>query len=527
MKVIDPGNSIFKDLITNNNFYVDKTKDMYNLVTDGIKFHFLSRPRRFGKSLTLSTLEEIFKGRKDLFKGLYIESTDYDWKEYPVIHLDFSKITYTNTENLREQIKYELMNVAESYNVEINPSLEYNQVLDSLITRMSKREKVVILIDEYDSPLTSNINNNKIEEIRNVLRGFYSVIKASGSYIRFSLITGVTKFSKMSIFSAMNNLVDISMNDKYATMYGYTQEEMEDNFTPYIEEGIKNTGYSREEYLALIKKWYDGYLFSPNGETVYNPVSIGFFFREGGKDFNNYWINTGGMAYLLVETARRVKFDISIDTEITVSDDILKALDIIEMAKTDVSKRNFLSLLYQSGYLTIKKAQKIDNKYLYTLGYPNKEVEEGLTGIILHLYLGSAAVEYEGLSLLGLFYNGRVDEAVISLKVTFASIPYHELIFNQENVWHAAFMCMMRTMGADIIGEVSTNIGRIDCVVTCPEVIYIIEFKFNQSAENAIEQIREKKYYLPYLDRRKAIELIGINFSTEEKNIVEWKKVAL
>ena len=252
------------------------------------------------------------------------------------------------------------------------------------------KEKVVVLIDEYDNPLSSNINSKDLEGIREVLRGFYSVLEASSANIRFCFITGVTKFSKMSIFSAMNNLTDISIENNYATMLGYTQQEVEENFFEYIERALKNRGESKGEYLDAIKHWYNGYCFSLSAETVYNPVSIGFFFNEGGEVFNNYWINTGG-SLLLTEIAKKVKFDISTDVETEVNAQTIMSIDIIQMAQTEVSRDNFLSLLFQSGYLTIKGAEKIGRTYLYTLGYPNEEVKEGLTKILLPLYLGKVA----------------------------------------------------------------------------------------------------------------------------------------
>ena len=522
MKTIDPSNSTFEKLITSNNVYVDKTKYFYKLLSSNNTYYFLSRPRRFGKSLTLSTLEAIFRAKRELFKGLYIDSTDYDWKEYPVIHIDFSCIAYINTENLRRQIKNALFKIAEQYNLEIPKDYEYNEILGKLIEQLAAKDKVVILIDEYDNPLSGNVNNPNIEEIRAVLRGFYSVLKAASDNIRFCFITGITKFSKMSIFSAMNNLTEISLDEEYATMFGYTQQELEDNFAEYIEKGMKTRGETKETYLALIKKWYNGYRFSPKGETVYNPVSIGSFFREGGEAFRNYWINTGG-SLLLTEIAKRVHFDISTDTEITVPQDTLQAVDIIQMTKTEVNKDNFLSLLYQSGYLTIKNARLLGESYLYTLGYPDEEVRKGLTKILLPLYLGRAAGDYSGIRVLSMFYDGLIDKAINTIKAVFASIPYNEIVFNAENAWHASFLSMLHLMGANIIGEVTTNIGRIDAVLTTSDDIYIIEFKFNQSADKAIEQIKENKYYEPYLDSNKKIHLLGINFSTQDKNIVDWK----
>ena len=523
MKSINRGNSTFEVLKAKDYIYVDKTKYLYNLIKDDGSYYFLSRPRRFGKSLTLSTLDAIFKGKRELFKGLYIDTLDYDWKEYPVIHIDFSNIEYISILNLRKQIKDNLLIIASKYNVKIQDDFEYNQVLNSLIEELSKNGKVVVLIDEYDSLLNNNINNENIEDIRSVLRGFYSVLKASSANIRFCFITGVTKFSKMSIFSSMNNLVDMSMSDEYSTMLGYTQEELEENFSEYIEKAVKDNKKNREEYLAQIKRWYDGYKFSANGESVYNPVSVGLFFSNGGIEFSNYWISTGGMTYLLTEIAKRVKFDASLSNCVKISKDRLCSTDIVQMLRTNISKENFLSLLYQTGYLTIKEATLVSGSYLLTLGYPNEEVENGLNEILLPAYVGSAANSFDNLVIKSYFDNGDVESAMATLSSIFASIPYYELVFDRESAWHSGFVCMMNIVGADIIPESATNKGRIDSVLKCPGDIYIIEFKFNQSAEKAIEQIKEKKYYESYLDTNKKIHLLGINFSTEEKNILEWK----
>ena len=523
MKRIDTSYSVFEDLIQSNNLYVDKTSYLYRLITQGKRYYFLSRPRRFGKSLTLSTLESIFKGKRELFKGLYIDSTDYDWKEHPVVHIDFSKCQEDNKEKIKEWINDILFQIAKEYKIKLNKKKSYSFNLDLLITELAKKEKVVILIDEYDSLLNSNVNNDNIEGIREVLRGFYSVLKASSANIRFCFITGVTKFSKMSIFSSMNNLVDISMSDEYSTMLGYTQEELEENFSEYIEKAVKENKKNREEYLAQIKRWYDGYKFSANGESVYNPVSVGLFFSNGGIEFSNYWISTGGMTYLLTEIAKRVKFDASLSNCVKISKDRLCSTDIVQMLRTNVSKENFLSLLYQTGYLTIKEATLVSGSYLLTLGYPNEEVENGLNEILLPAYVGSAANSFDNLVIKSYFDNGDVESAMATLSSIFASIPYYELVFDRESAWHSGFVCMMNIVGADIIPESATNKGRIDSVLKCPGDIYIIEFKFNQSAEKAIEQIKEKKYYESYLDTNKKIHLLGINFSTEEKNILEWK----
>lgn len=392
-----------------------------------------------------------------------------------------------------------------------------------MIDKLGEKEDVVVLIDDFDSPLINSINSDKLEEIRKVLRGFYSILKASDAYMHFCLITGVTKFSKVSIFSTMNNLTDISAMDRYSSAFGYTQDELEHYFAEYIEDGVRKNGTTREKYLSTLKYWYDGYRFTAGGESVYNPVSIGSFFCEGGMSFKNYWIQTGGMTMLLSEVAKRVKFDISLREERKISEEKLHTVDIVQMVQTEVSRYNFLALLYQTGYLTIKEAVPVMGRFLIKLGYPNEEVENGLNEILLPTYLGTGAENFDQLVIKNYFASGQVDEAIETLSSIFSSIPYYELVFDSESAVYAGFLCMMNILEADILPEVPTNKGRIDCVLRCPNDIYIIEFKFNQSADDAIAQIKSRKYYEPYLKERKAIHLLGINFSTEEKNIIEWK----
>ncbi len=522
--MIATGNSTFETLIQGDCLYVDKTKYLYSLIKTIGSYYFLSRPRRFGKSLTLSTLKSIFEGKRELFKGLYIDGMDYDWKKYPVIHISFIDFEFDDAADLKSQICNTLLAIADEYSVTIPLHYKYNEMLKALIVRLAEKEKVVVLIDEYDSPLINSINSDKLEDIRKVLRGFYSVLKASDAYIRFCLITGVTKFSKVSIFSAMNNLTDISAMDRYSSALGYTQDELEHYFAEYIEDGVRKNKTTREKYLSTLKYWYDGYRFTAGGESVYNPVSIGSFFYEGGMSFRNYWIQTGGMTMLLSEVAKRVKFDISLKGELKISEENLHTVDIVQMVQTEVSSDNFLALLYQTGYLTIKEAVPVRESFLIELGYPNKEVERGLNEILLPVYVGiSAAKSFKRLIIIDYFDKGKVDDAIKTLSSIFSSIPYYELVFDSESAVHAGFLCMMNILEADIIPEAPTNKGRIDCVLRCSNALYIIEFKFNQSADDAIAQIKSRKYYEPYLKEGKNIHLLGINFSTEEKNIIEWK----
>ena len=527
MKRIVTGVSSFEDLILSGCLYVDKTRYLYDLISKPDKYYFLSRPRRFGKSLTLSTLEAIFRGKRELFKGLYIDLSDYDWKVYPVIHLDFSKCVRSSASGVSDWINSQIVRIASLYGIQLEKEDGFDLNLDNLIITLALKEKAVVLVDEYDSLLINSINSENLEDIRLVLRGFYSVLKAQSGNIRMCFITGVTKFSKMSIFSAMNNLVDISMNDEYSTMFGYTQTELEENFEEYIKRSVVERGVSRADFLGEIRHWYDGYRFSPKGESVYNPVSVGSFFSENSEVFTPYWIDTGGMSYFLTEIAKRVHFDISIERELKVASYTLSGADLVQMVKTEVSRENFLSLLYQSGYLTIKDSSKGRSGYLLTLGYPNEEVEEGLNEILLPAYVGSAARNFDKLILLDLFDNGKTDEAMEKLSSIFSSIPYQELVFDCESAVHAGFVCMMNMLEADIIAEQSTNKGRIDCVLRCSDDIYIIEFKFNLSSDEAISQIKRNGYYEQYLTSGKKIHLLGINFSTEEKNIVQWKEEVL
>ena len=331
MKRIDVGNPSFEKLISNQNVYVNKTKYLYNLIQSGATYFFCSRPRRFGKTLALSTLDSIFRGKKELFEDLYISKTDYNWKTYPIVHIDFSLCQAKSGLETESWINYSILKIAEDYNVLLNRKNNYYQNTATLLAELAKIEKVVILVDEYDKVLSSNIFSSHAEEIRDVLRGFFETIKGCYSYIHFCLITGVTKYSKLSVFSSMNNLLDISMNDEYDALFGYTEDELESYFSPHIAIGAQALGISKESYIEHLKKKYDGYKFTLNGERVYNPVSIGSFFYNGGKTFSNYWIETGSTK-LLLDLSRKVNFNV--DTTLSEPLDIadLSSFDILHLA---------------------------------------------------------------------------------------------------------------------------------------------------------------------------------------------------
>ena len=525
MQKIDSTTSSFESFITRECVYVDKTMYLYKLLTSGSRYFFLSRPRRFGKSLTLSTLKAIFEGRKELFDGLYIGQTDYEFKKHPVIHIDFGSCQRDNKEGTADWINYELSVIGRGYGIELDSKYHDANLKNLIIQLYEQHGPVVVLIDEYDKPLSDSIDNvQRAVEIRDVLRGFYEVIKSSASYLRFVFITGVTKYSKMSIFSSMNNLNDISIDSRYSTMLGYTQEELEHYFDEGIDEGSKALNLTRSEYLSKIKRTYDGYCFAPNSQTVYNPVSVGRFFDEGGEVFRPYWIDTGGQK-LLYETAKKIDFDIEADIEKAFDLSDLSSYDIVELVGENVSKKSYNSLLYQSGYLTIKSSFEED---IAEFDFPNEEVRKAFSKILLPLYIGEKN-EFKGAYALVYLREGKIDEFISTVKSVFAFIPSN-IKSKYESAYQIGFCCMMRSIGAQIRAEEPTNKGRIDAVIETRKYVYIIEFKVNSSADVAIKQIQDKGYAEKYKAveyQDKTVVLLGINFDTDKHNVTDYKAVTL
>ena len=523
MKNIITSISSFEELIKADAIYVDKTDIIYSLIEKGPGMFFCSRPRRFGKTLTLSTFEAIFKGKKELFKGLKIYDKDYDWNEYPVIHIDLGKCQKKNAPELASWFNTSIINIALDNGIELRERDGYDINFDLLIQKMSKKGKLVILIDEYDKILSSNIYNPDVEEMRDVLRGFFEVIKASSALVRFVFITGVTKFSKVSIFSSMNNLSDISLSDDYSLLFGYTELELEHYFGQYIEKGMRALGVSRKRYLERVKRKYDGNRFTPRQrEAIYNPVSIGSFFFNGGIDFDNYWINTGATK-LIMDVARYIGFDISKDITTPISKSDIAAFDILEMASNTVSAYAYKSLLFQCGYLTIRSMNRRGD--IFVLDFPNEEVAEAYSENLLAAYTGKNTESlFKGSDLRSSFDDGNTIEAIEKLRAVYASIAYDLLRDAGEAHYSTAFFCMMKALGARIGSEIETSRGRIDAVLENRRHVYIFEFKYNKTASEALKQIVETKYYEPYMASKKKIHLVGMNFSSSDRNINEWKE---
>ena len=373
MKRLPTDVSTFSIMINDGYQYVDKTEQIYSLITRG-RYYFLSRPRRFGKSLLVSTLKELFLGNKELFKDLWIgKNTDYNWQEYPIIDLDFSRIPRTNFQELRDGINAELRYIAKSYSVEIEQWNTPEQTLRYLILELAKKSKVVILIDEYDKPILDHIKNiDEAHAQREVLRSFYTVIKGMDQYIHFVLLTGVTKIGQTSVFSGLNNLNDITMKPEAATLLGYTQQELENNFGEYLERFAQKKQTTVQGILDQMRTWYNGYCFTKNGAKVYNPFSVTYCLHD--KDFANYWIKSGTPKFLI---------DLISKTPEELENIEKKELSTSSLEVFNIEKIHLISVIFQAGYYTIQSYNPETNKYL--IGYPNREVQEAFTLRLLSL----------------------------------------------------------------------------------------------------------------------------------------------
>ncbi|MCQ2380352.1 MAG: ATP-binding protein [Victivallaceae bacterium] len=491
--------------------YIDKTEYLWKLIRLDGGTYFLSRPRRFGKSLTVSTLKTIFQGKKELFKGLAIYDKPYDWKEYPIIHIDNGNSKVKSAEELYDYLHALIGNIAIANGLELRGKT-LSTDFQFLIEDMSRKVPVVVLVDEYDKPILKNITNPARREILDVLQGFYSTIKTCASKIRFTFITGVSKFSHVSIFSDLNNLEDISMDSDYATMLGFTQEELEENFGELIEKYAKEQGMTRDEMVAKIRHWYNGYRFEENAPTVYNPVSATSFFKHG--KFLNFWIKTG-LSGFLMDLAKNQQYNFAELPTTPVRDTALSVstIDNIKIAP----------LMLQTGYLTISHAEVINGDIAYYLDFPNREVRTSFSECILECYAAASDKNTILISkrLTAAAEAGDTEEMYSVLRTFFAGIPYN-IARKHECVYQSIFYGIFRFLGFRILAEDYTNSGRADIVIETEQYIYIIEFKLNDD-DNALKQIHEKKYYEKYLCNGKRIILIGANFSSESGQLCKWE----
>ena len=520
----------FEDLRRKKFLYVDKTLYAFKLANLG-KVYFLSRPRRFGKSLFLSTLKAYFLGQKELFKGLYLEKAEEKraeiekteaWIEYPVLYMDFNVGRYDLEGALLESLDYFLKKEEKLYGLK-NEGDSFGKRFQSLIeTAYNKTGKqVVILVDEYDKPLlqTMGVNEDLNEEFRNTLKAFYSVIKTCDQYIRFAFLTGVTKFSKVSIFSDLNNLQDISMLNDYAEICGLTQAEIEKTFKPEIERLAKNTKNSYDKMLEELKKRYDGYKFSVLGESVYNPFSILNTLNSG--ELKNYWFSTGTPTFL-VNYLKDAYYNIpDLDGKVELDESMLN--------EYRADTKNPIPILFQSGYLTIK--EYIEEVNMYRLGFPNDEVRYGFLKNLFPSY-SSLRPDETGVSIWKFVEDvraGNVDSFMERMQAIIAGVPYDNLpkdkLKLREQNYQTAVYLIFKLMGQFVQTEIHCAKGRADCIVHTKDSIYIFEFKLMSAgtADDAIAQIKEKSYAAQFKAEGKKIILIGSSFDEEERTIGEWK----
>ena len=501
----------FETLRKGGYVYVDKTALIHYMVTTG-KYYFLSRPRRFGKSLLLSTIESYYSGRKELFDGLAIEKLENEWNSYPILHIDLNSQKYDSPESLNDKLNDILTKWEKIYGTEeseVSLSLRFQGIIQRAAEQAGRG--VVILVDEYDKPILQSIGNKDLQDaFRNTLKAFYSTLKSKDLYIQFAMLTGVTKFSKISIFSDLNNLMDISMDNRYVNLCGITDSEIHQYFETEIYKLSDVTQQTYKQVCQKLKQQYDGYHFAEYSEGLYNPFSLLNTFAK--MKFDNYWFETGTPTYLM-HILKRTHYNLSRISSEPVTSDFLNGIDMMEDSP--------IPLLYQSGYLTLKDYNS--EFRTYTLDYPNKEVEEGFIRFLLpyyaHVTSGSSAFHIQ--SFVHEVRNGEIDSFFRRLQSFFADTPY-ELIRDVELHYQNVLFIVFKLIGFYTQAEYHTAEGRIDLTIQTDRFIYIMEFKLEGTAEEAIRQINQKHYAQPFATDQRKIFKIGVNFSKITRNIERW-----
>lgn len=512
MRKLPIGIQTFSDIRTNGYLYVDKTALVWRIANTG-KPYFLSRPRRFGKSLLLSTFEAYFEGRKELFTGLAIEQMETEWKKHPILHLDLNAEKYDSPDRLISILSNQLTQWEQIYGKGEDEVTVSSRFL-GVIRRANEQTGmgVVVLVDEYDKPLLQSLTDSDLlEEYRKTLKAFYGVLKTADRYLRFVFLTGVTKFSQVSVFSDLNQLNDISMKPQYATICGMTKEELIATFLPELEQLGEANRLTFEETVEKMKALYDGYHFCEFAQGVFNPFSVLNVFD--GYKFSNYWFQTGTPTFL-VEILKESDYDLRL---------LLDGIEasVSSFAEYRVNSKNPIPLIYQSGYLTIKEYDERFRNYL--LAFPNEEVKYGFINFLVPYY--SSIQDNDQDFYIGKFIHeletGDVNSFMTRLEAFFADFPY-ELNDKTERHYQVVFYLVFKLMGQFTEAEVRSAYGRADAVVKTPKYIYVFEFKLNGSAEQALQQINDKGYLIPYqIDGRELVK-VGVNFSAETRNIEKW-----
>lgn len=505
----------FDKIRTEDFLYVDKTAEIYKLAKEG-RYYFLSRPRRFGKSLLVSTMEAYFSGRKELFSGLAIEKLETEWKQHPVLHLDLSGVSYTD-EFVLERVLSDKLSKWETLYGAVNTSdilgLRFKEVIEAAYNKTGNQ--VAILIDEYDKPIIDNLGNEPtLSHLRSTLQGFYSVMKSMDARIRFGFLTGVTKIGKMSVFSGLNNLNDISMIPDYVDICGVSETELHEYFDESISELSSANEMSKEECYVKLKSMYDGYHFCEDSIGIYNPFSLLNTFQN--KKFREYWFETGTPGFL-VEVMRKTSFDVTTLENQTV--------DSTLMSNADAIFENPVPYLFQSGYLTITGYN--DMFRLYQLGFPNQEVKNGFLNCLLKYYVPMSP-DMSGTTLIYQLWHsiteGNPKSFMQILSSLFANTSY-QIQGETEKDFQYAMYIISALLGEYVQVERTTSNGRIDLIIRTKEFIYIFELKVNADADVALRQIDEKGYARPFEGDSRKLFKIGVNFSTATRRIEDWKIV--
>ena len=486
-----------------NCLYIDKTKYAYDLIVQRQSF-FLSRPRRFGKSVFISTLKEILLGKKELFEGLWIAKSDYNWNVFGVIHLDFSSIDSSDANTAKVSICQNLSRIAINYELStiLSPSSP-NDALTALVDALYKKfGRVAILIDEYDHAILSTLHSSHLSEVLKVVQSFFVTVKSLGEFIHFLFITGVSAFAKAGVFSGMSHPDDISMLPEYACICGYTEEEINKYFVPYLEKMAKQQEISLVELRIELKNLYNGYCFAENAPTVYNPFSLTKALHSGKT--GNFWFDSGTPSFLieiLKKEYAKENSKIFHMEEFRISE--------MEPKYFDVKSIPIPAILLQTGYLTIKSYAK----GIYTLGFPNLEVQAALQRYMMDILLNLGLNEISTFSaeLMTALTEEDVEKILSLLKTLCSHVPA-KLHVSKEKFYHALLVTTFQACGVRTLAEHATADGFIDLVLELPNLLYVVEIKLNKSAKNALKQVTEKEYFLPFLHSGKPIRLLGLNF---------------
>ena len=512
LKRLPVGIQTYEKLVDNNCLYVDKTQFIYKMIKLG-NYIFLSRPRRFGKSLLVSTLEAYFEGKKHLFKGTFIDGVEKDWTEYPVLRFDMSTAKHVDAESLTIELAGKLTDYEKIYGPNDASKPNLNQRLEGLIQRAYEQtgKQVVVLIDEYDAPLLDVAHEKtQLDDLRQIMRNFYSPLKACDKYLKFVFITGITKFSQLSIFSELNNLKNISMNPEFAAVCGISEEEIETQMSDYLDNFASVQESTRQEAMTALKKQYDGYHFAWPSPDIYNPFSLLNAFQD--NTLNSYWFESGTPTFL-IEMMR--KFNV------TPSDIEGKAVMASAFDAPTENMKSITPLLYQSGYLTIKGYNRMAN--IYTLDIPNNEIRIGLMESLLpnyitrDSYVGVATVAEMFMAL----YNDDLNEMLRLLQTYLLTIPQCDNT-NYEGHYQQMLYVRFSLLGRYVDVEVRTPKGRVDMVMNSGKALYLFELKLNKSAEAAMNQINLKDYPSRFALAGLPVIKVGINFNSETHTIEDW-----